>query len=335
MRGLLALVLLLGWSPPSGAAGLFEENDIIEIRLTGPLNALFRDTEQREEQPFLLNVEGVDIPVKVRVRGKSRARLCDFPPLRLNFAGGEALQTVFAGQQTLKLVTHCRNDKGRSENTLEEYAAYRIFNLLSDYSYRVRLLHISYDDTGLERDTDALPQYGFIIEPKQHLPARTGGEWARIPGVKMSWIDDSQAALVFVFQYLIGNTDWSLVPAEGEDACCHNGDLLKIDTGLYLVPYDFDLSGLVSANYAKPDASLRLKNVRQRLYRGYCIDKDALAGAIHIVNSKQAEILGVLKQLPGYTDKMAAKSGAYLERFFELAENENKLLKSFEKKCLD
>lgn len=335
MRWLLALVLLLGWSLPSAAAGLFEENDIIEIRLTGPLNSIFRDTEQREEQSFLLNVEGVDIPVKVRIRGKSRARVCDFPPLRLNFPGNDPQTTVFEGQQTLKLVTHCRNDKGRIENTVEEYAAYRIFNLLSDYSYRAHLLHISYEDTGQERDTGALPQYGFIIEPKQHLPARTGGEWAQIPGVKMSWIDDGQAALVFVFQYLIGNTDWSLVPAEGEDACCHNGDLLKIGSDLYLVPYDFDLSGLVNANYAKPDASLRLKNVRQRLYRGYCIDHEALVGAIHTVKSKQAEILGVLKELPGYTEKMAEKSSAYLERFFELAENENKLLKSFEKKCLD
>jgi hypothetical protein len=241
---------------------------------------------------------------------------------------------VFEGQQTLKLVTDCRNDNERSANVLEEYAAYRIFNLLSDYSYRVRLLRISYEDPEAGPDAHASPQYGFVIEPRQHLPARTGGEWARVPGVKMSWIEDHQAALVFVFQYLIGNTDWSLVPAEGEDACCHNGDLLKIDSELYLVPYDFDLSGLVNANYAKPDASLRLKNVRQRLYRGYCIDNEALASAIDTVKSKQAEILGVLKELPDYSDKLAAKSIAYLERFFELAENENTLLNSFEKKCL-
>ncbi len=334
MRWLLFLLAWLGCCPPCNAAELFAENEIIEVRLKGPLNSVLKDTQQRSEQPFLLGVDGVDIPVMVRVRGKSRARVCEFPPLRLSFSGSQLRHTVFDGQRELKLVTHCREYGGLGDNVLEEYAAYRIFNLLSDFSYRVRLLRISYEDTGPKADSHVMPQYGFVIEPGNQVAARTGGEWAKVSGVKMSWIEEDQAALVFAFQYLVGNTDWSLVVAEGEQECCHNSGLLMFESRYYLVPYDFDLSGLVNAKYARPDTSLRINNVRQRLYRGYCIDSEAVARAIHTVKSKRPEILGVMQELPGYTGKPALRSTEYLEQFFELAENENKLLKSFEKKCL-
>jgi len=334
MKWLFALLVMLTWCSQSSAAVLFEGDEVIEIRLTGPLHSVFEDTVKREERPFLLNVDGVDIPLKVRIRGKSRTHVCGFPPLQLNFTGSDTRQTQFEGQQKLKLVTHCRDDNGRSMNVLEEYAAYRILNLLSDYSYRVRLLRISYEDTGRKLHADEQNQYGFVIEPKQQLQARSGGEWAQIPGVRMSRVEENQAALVFVFQYLIGNTDWSLVLADGEDACCHNGDLLEIDSELYLVPYDFDLAGLVNASYAKPDQSLRLKSVRQRRYRGYCIGHEALGRAVRLVKSKQAEILGVLKELPDHPDKLAVSSTKYLGEFFELAENETKLINTFEKLCL-
>ena len=116
------------------------------------------------------------------MRGKSRARICSFPPLRLNFTGSKTEHTVFEGQGKLKLVTHCRGGKGGNTSVLEEYAVYRMFNLLSEYGLRVRLLHISYEAPG----ADAIQQYGFIIEPKKQLLARTGGEWAKLPGVRLS-----------------------------------------------------------------------------------------------------------------------------------------------------
>jgi hypothetical protein len=333
MKFVSALIILLVWSPQSGAAVLFEENTVIEVQLTGPLHSVIGDGVQREELPFLMTVSGANIPVKVKMRGKSRARICKFPPLRLKFSGSDTQQSVFEGQKKLKLVTHCGKGKGGNVNVLEEYAAYRIFNLLSDYSFRVRLLHIRYEDTG--QDSEANEQYGFVIEPRQQLQTRTEGEWVQLPGVKLSRLKDQQAALVYVFQYLIGNTDWSLVTAEGDDTCCHNIDLLEMDSELHLVPYDFDLSGLVNAAYAKPDASLRLKNVRQRRYRGYCMDKQSLTSAIRQIKSKRADILQVLEELPDSADKAEARSVKYVSRFFEMAENETKLIKSFEKSCLD
>lgn len=334
MKNFPMLLILLAWCSPVAASALFEGNTVIEIQLNGPLKSVINDEVNRQEQPFLMEVDGVKIPVKVKMRGKSRARVCRFPPLRLNFTGSDTRQTVFEGQEELKLVTHCRDDKGRSMNVLEEYAAYRILNLLTDYSYRVRLLRIHYLDTGGDPDTAPIPEYGFVIEPESDVLARTTGEWAHLTGVKLSKLEENQAALVYVFQYLIGNTDWSLVMADGDDTCCHNIDLLEADSRLYLVPYDFDLSGLVNASYAKPDASLRLKNVRQRRYRGYCINPDAVRNALQLVRSKRTEIMGVLEDLPDYEDKAASKSVKYLDKFFESAEDESRMMETVERWCL-
>jgi len=332
--GPLVFVILLSVTFPCGAAALFEDDEVLEMTLTGPLDSVLDDTVQRREQPFVLHVGGADISILARVRGNSRARVCRFPPLRLNFTGSEVRQTVFEGQKKLKLVSLCREGERGRLDVLDEFAAYRIFNVLSDISYRVRLFHITYVDTDGRSKLGNQPSWGFVIEPGEQLAERAGGEWARLPGVKMSQVAESQAALVFVFQYLIGNTDWSFLTADGDDACCHNGDLLIINHKLNYVPYDFDLAGLVNAAYAKPDASLRLRSVTKRRYRGYCLSQEALRGAIQTVKSKKEDILGVLTEIPGYTGKEVEDTTDYLGGFFELAQDEEKLLKTFERACL-
>jgi hypothetical protein len=118
---------------------------------------------------------------------------------------------------------------------------------------------------------------------------------------------EHQAAHVFVLEYLIGTTDWSFALADGDDACCHNGDLLKINGKLNYVPYDFDLAGLINAAYTKPDSSIRIRKVTSRLYRGYCLSPEALQDAIQIIKSKRDDIFAVLGGTPGYSGKDAEK----------------------------
>jgi len=330
----IVFVVLLNVTFSCGAAALFEGDDVLEVTLTGPLDSVLDDKVQRREQPFVLRVGDADISILARVRGNSRARVCRFPPLRLNFTGSEVRETVFEGQKKLKLVLLCREGERGRMDVLEEFAAYRIFNMLSDISYKVRLLHITYLDTDRRSKLESQASWGFVIEPGEQLAERAGGEWAQLPGVKMSQVAESQAALVFVFQYLIGNTDWSFLTADGDDACCHNGDLLIINNKLNYVPYDFDLAGLVNAAYAKPDPSLRLRSVTRRRYRGYCVSQEALRSAIQIVKSKREDILDVLTEIPGFTGKEIEDTTEYLDGFFELAQDEEKLLKTFERACL-
>ena len=196
------------------------------------------------------------------------------------------------------------------------------------------MLHITYRDTNERRKDEVLTRYGFLIESQAELAKRIGGHPAKVTGVSLRSLDEDQAAAVYIFQYLIGNTDWSLAKADDDDVCRHNGDILDIEAKRFYVPYDFDLAGLVNAKYAYSDPALPIRKVTQRMYRGYCTSRNALQSALGIIKTRQVDILGVLSEMPGLPEDERAKSVAYLNSFFARAQDEEKMLQSFERRCL-
>ena len=330
---LLALVLL-ALAYPVNASTLFEDDAVLAINLTGPFSTLIEAKESREELPFVLSADGVEHQIKLRVRGQSRLRVCDAPPLRLKFVKSSTKDTVFAGQHKLKLVTHCHDSDRAQTNILQEYSAYKMFSVISDVGYKVRLVSINYIDTEKRLKSDSIVRYGFLIESAPELADRIGGQRVKIPAVTLGSLDNQQAAEVFVFHYMIGNTDWSLVAAEGSEECCHNTHLFDIDSQRFIVPYDFDLSGLVNARYARPDPSLGTKRVTVRRYRGYCISPDALSDATSAIAERRDDILDVIRQVPGLVEKDIKTMDKYLNQFFDKANDVDKLVKSFERRCL-
>ncbi len=333
-RQLLILALLALYWTTAHPATLFEDDSLLEFELVGPIFSLIQPREKDEEVPFKLLLNGEEYPVMVRLRGQSRLRICKFPPLRLRFAAGEPVPEPFAGIEKLRLVTHCENNDKGDLNVLEEYAAYRLFALLSDVSYRVRPMRITYTDTDGQLSENASLRYAFAVEPMQLLETRAGGTALEVKGLSVARLNLEQAGIVFVYQYMIGNTDWSFVMADEDDACCHNGDLLEIGNSIYYVPYDFDLAGIVNASYAKPDPSLRLKNVRQRRYRGYCIDPGSVGAALRSVKAKEPEIMQAVDAIPALSDRDRASMSEYLAQFFKKAQHEDKLLRLYEKQCI-
>jgi len=330
----LAAILTL---PPAAvpATPLFDDDAPLAAELAGPLAALMHEATERRELPFLLRTGDTELAIKVRLRGKSRLRVCEFLNMRLNFRQGDTAGTPFAGQDKLKLVVPCHLAERDEKNLLEEYAAYRIFNLMSAASYRVRLLQLTYNDGDAPAAAGARPWYAFVIESDEELASRLGGRASDLPDVALAWLDARQAALVYVFQYLIGNTDWSLVRANEERSCCHNGTLIETDDKILYVPYDFDLSGLVDAPYAFPAPDLRLRSVTQRRYRGFCTDHAVIADALDAALAQRQPTADVIAALPALSDKDKAARIGYLDQFFAAAGNEHKLLRQFERRCLD
>jgi hypothetical protein len=327
--------IFAGWlifSLQALASDLFESDKVIEVKLTGPLNTLIRKKQNEQPYPFTIQEDGVDFQITIFARGNSRKELCVFPPLKLHFDTLTPPESAFYAQQDLKLVSHCNKSQSAQSNTLKEYAAYQFFSELSDAAYRVRLLHIDYADTTGKRSTQ---KWAYNIDPPAAGANRFGGDRVKLPALCLTRLDDQQEALVYVFQYLIGNTDWSMVSADNSENCCHNGKLIEKNQKLLYVPYDFDLSGLVNAGYAHPAGSLPIKRVTQRLYRGFCMDQPTLRSAIVQVRSRQADFKRIVDQLPVISKSERTKMHRFLDRFFKKASNEDKMLKSFEKRCLD
>jgi hypothetical protein len=315
------------------AGELFDDDTVLEATLSGPLSDLVAAGAARTEYPFVLVVDGTEIPVKVRVRGNSRLRVCAFPPLRLNFSAETAAGSPFEGQDKLKLVTHCSDKRRDAGNVFDEYLAYRLFERISQTSYRTRILRLSYSDSsrpGAPTET----RDAFLIESDEQLAKRLGTAVSGVPGVYLSKLDEQQAARVYVFQFLVGNTDWSLVAADTDDECCHNIDLFERDGRILPVPYDFDLSGLVDASYAKPDPGLKISSVRVRRYRGYCLSTDALENALQEIRALEPDLLQMAAEVPAANDDDRQRRPDYLGEFFAEAADGERLLQRFEKRCL-
>jgi len=326
------LVALLAAFATADASPLFDDSSVLDVTLEGPLAALFEDPESLQYRPFELRVGEERLDVEVRLRGHSRRRVCDFPPLRIKLGGNAPAGSVFADQDGVKLVSHCRNGDRGEQDLLEEYLAYRILNLLTERSFRVRLLKVEYLDPSGDLHKAASPRFGFVIEPIEQLAARLGGTVARLPGLPKARHDREQAALVYVFQYLVGNTDWSLALADYDDGCCHNHKLIDAGERVYLVPYDFDLSGVVNARYAFPQRDLPIKKVTQRLYQGACTDRDILLTALRSVLERRDELLSLVDQTPGLDASNVRRMRKYLDAFFR--KGESKLMRIFERDCI-
>lgn len=334
-RGRFSIACLLALVLPAQASHLplFDDHAVLDVTLSGPVERVIEDKSGSEEHDFTLSIDGREQDLEIRIRGQSRIELCDFPPLRLDFPRKRNDEGVFAGQNKLKLVTHCSSSGRSQESMLREYLAYRMLNLLTEASYDVRLLRITYAETE-RRGSSREPRYAFVVESAENLAHRIGGAPMETSGVAKPLLDQQQLATVNLFQYLIGNVDWSLAAAVAGEACCHNGDLFYIKGRYVVVPYDFDLSLLVDARYDMANSSKRLQTLRYRKHVGYCMDRDTLEAALEDIVAKREAMMAVIESLPEVDQGQLKRTVKFLDEFFEEADKESKFLKRFERDCL-
>ena len=308
----------------SGIAPLFASHAPLEVTIEAPLTTLMDERPEDEYLEGSFSYAGDDgsehtFDLKIRTRGNFRrqTKICNFAPIRLNFRKKQLADTIFAGQDKLKLVTHCQRNKPIYEQfVLSEYLAYRIFQVMTDKSFGVRLLHINYIDT--ERDS-SMTKYGFVIEDDDDVADRNGMKSMNIGDVTYDDLDPQQQNLVYVFQYMIGNTDFSLINGPEFSNCCHNSRLLSANDGppFTPLPYDFDFSGLVKATYAKPNKRFGLASVRSRLYRGNCGNNDLLPESFRRFLEKKDAVYAIVDELDMITAKSRRSVIRYLNSFYD------------------
>lgn len=361
LRVILAPVMLvaliataLAQAPPatSGShapvAPLFTSHEPLTFTIEAPLSTIFKDRGtdrvERDSKVILPGSDGqvVTLDIDIRTRGKSRAnrRICEFPPLRLDFdTAGRG--TVFEGQNALKLVVHCQDGRAEYEQyVLQEYLVYRMYNLLTDHSFRARLARVTYVDTDGKRDP--VTRYAFLLEDVDDLAARNRVKAVRIEAVPPQLGDPGSVALVAVFQYLVGNPDWSLFSVEpGEDACCHNTVPIGAVSGpMFSVPYDFDVSGIVNTRYADrlfgpEQRNMGIRRVRERAYRGFCASADHLPAIFALFNQKRDAIYALYREQPGLHPEVVKETVEYLDAFYETINDPAKRAREIERRCIE
>jgi hypothetical protein len=298
---------------------LFATSDPIHINIRAPVTQLARNREGTGAiSGTLTDPTGQALPVSLQLRGITRrtADVCDFPPLRVDFTAPPPATSPFVHQSKLKLVTHCRSAAGFQQYVLLEYAIYRMANVLSPRSFRVRLANIDYVDASGRPITSRI---GYFIEDLRDVAKRNGMKEAhapsRIPATDLSPADAARYAL---FQHMIANHDWSMRAGPAGEDCCHNAKLIGVTAPGMAVPvlYDFDFSGLVGAPYATPPDELHLSSVRQRMYRGYCAHTAEALAAARQFREARPQLIAAITSTPGLDARTQQRAIAFLDPFF-------------------
>ncbi|MGI8931000.1 MAG: hypothetical protein ACR2FK_01265 [Sphingomicrobium sp.] len=305
------------------ATPLFADDAPIRLAIQGPLSEIARSAETSSvPRDGTLALPGTAETHLIRLtpRGITRRKseTCRFPPLRVEFPQNPGLGSLFAGQRRLKLVTHCQPSEGFQQYLLLEYSAYRIFNLIDPTSFRVRLSSIDYAESGGRKSFNRL---GFFIEDLDDAARRNAFHDANV-GVRIlvPELEPRQSARVAMFEYMIGNLDWSMRAGPEGDECCHNVRLLTAAPGRppYIpLAYDFDYSGLVNAPYAVPPEGFKISSVRSRVYRGYCRHNAQALAAAAAIRARRPAIEALYGSIPQLSERSRARALAYLAGFFD------------------
>lgn len=318
------------------AAPLFQSHDPIRMTLTTDIDWLRderNDSVEVDGTLTFIDMDGSETmkPVEVRTRGNFRrdAKNCNFPPLRLDVPTRQMEGTYFEGQDKLKLVTPCHDGRDSYQNYIfDEYLAYRTLLTITPYGFRVRLVEITYVD--INDDYESRTKTAFLIEDEDQMAARNNATMVEATQFHPSRMEPTREVTTAMFNYMIANSDWSPV-------FFHNSKMIRTQEGHYLsIPYDFDWSGVVNARYAAPDPKLDIRNVRQRLYRGFCRPELVHASAVAVFRDTREEVRALYEGFAtlGYEDfdeDDAKNALEYYEDFYEVVDD----AEEFEDEILD
>jgi hypothetical protein len=328
---ILSCFLLLLFSKSQAQQGLFDSDEVLPIKLKGSLRGLLNDRSAIPKNfPLVLSVKKEDssqleILVQIKTRGHFR-RLkenCSYPPLLIQFPKeGPHLLSVFKEQKKLKLVMPCSGD----EYVIREWLVYKLYNLVTPKSFRARLVQVTLEDEKSKKT--GTPFYGLLLEEEKQM-AKRNTMMAVERKLKPQQIQSDAFLTMAVFQYLIGNTDWSIQYLQNIKLLAQ--DSLAVPVA---VPYDFDHAGIVNAPYAHPAEELQMSSTRERRYRGYCMsDLKAFESVIALYNRLKNEIYNLYSNCSLLDAKYKMSTTRFLDEFFSAINNPKTWQKDFAYPC--
>lgn len=332
----LIITFLLIWllmpgnvqSQQAGDSGLFANNDLLAITLKTDLKKLINAKTEPEYQDGEMTMNGKTYPIRLKARGNNRLETCSFPPVTLDFSKAEFDDPSYDQLDKLKLVNSCKMMEEYEQYILREYLIYRSYQLFTDKSFKVKLLRIDYEDTREKIST--VTRYGFVIEDEYMLASRLNGVIIKKEGIRDQASHRETMVMMSIFMYMIGNTDWNL-------PTLLNLKLLKLSEVSeplpYAIPYDFDYTGMVNAEYAVPSPILGIETLRQRLFWGKCYSEGELRAGVNTFLSRRQELYDLYTSFSYFDKASLDESVAFLDSFYKIIEDEKQWKQVFMKEC--
>ena len=316
----------------SAKGKLFNSEEILHIKLTANLNALFKDrSDNSSYHPLLMqyldndsNLVSINLRAKTRGHFRKDKRNCKMPPILLDFPEGKEIKnTLFENQKKLKLVVPCQGD----DYVIREWLVYKVYNLLSKNSFKARLALVDFDDSLNPKKSET--HYCFLIEDEKQMAERNDCFVWKRKMLDMRNTNINEFRKMAVFEYMIGNTDWGVRYLQNIVLITEDSLMVPIT-----VPYDFDHAGIVDASYAAPAPELDLSSIRERLYRGFCEkDMNNFKKTFELYDSLKNDIYNIFTNCTLLNSKYIKFVTNYLDDFYKTIDNSKSAESEFGKPC--
>jgi hypothetical protein len=323
-----------GVNTVSKSYGMFQDEDILDVTLRFDMTTYLRkkpkDDFLKAEMTIVRGqTDTLKRDIRLKTRGEFRNSYCSLAPIELNFKKVSFGYSDLDSIKKIKLVNQCSWGNASESYILREYLVYKMFSVLTDSSYKVRLLRITMIDS--EKGRKPITQYGFFIEPDDRLAKRLNLVELKTARLTQKYIFPDVMDRISIFNYMIGNYDWS-VPGP------HNIRIFKAymtNTQLGVaIPYDFDWTGVVNASYALPAENVGTETVRERLFLGICRSEDVFRARLNDFARHKDDFYKIINDFPYLKPREKADVINYLDQFFnQLAGNRNNIINTFRNSC--
>lgn len=302
---------------------LFDSDEILEVNMKFSIKSLIKDTNDSTFiDSFLIykTPEGTldTLEVGLRARGNFRKEHCYYPPIRMKLKKQEGKGNLFDGSRNLKVVFPCTIAKNADSYIVKEFLCYRFYEQVSQYTFQTRMIRINFVNED-DRKGEMNSLLGFLIEDDDKVADRFDGEILENKRIAGMVLEDSSAIRHDLFQFMIGNTDWSSLYQ-------HNMKILKLDAKTVVpLAYDFDMTGMVMPPYAQVSSLVDIKNVSDRLFRGFCRDEEMMTSIRNEFLAKEDLIYGEIERQAFLLPPNEVRfMNNYLKEFFDILKDDKR-----------
>jgi len=313
--------------------GIFQNDVAIEAILTFDFKVFKKEWESELEIPATFEIvteegDSIEKSVKIKTRGGYRKAHCQYPPIRINFSKADFELPGWEDLRKVKLVRKCKSSSMYNQLIIREWLVYRMYNLFTDKGYKTCLLHLTMKDA--QENKKPIESYAFLIEETDELAIRMNSKEVELKRVHPNQFDGVQMNTVSVFQYMIGNLDWSAPMMHNVKTFRPDGEGMQWHIP---VPYDFDFSGIVNATYASPPPELGVETVRTRVFRGFCRPPDEYKEVFEIFRDRESDIFALIDNCQYLVKSSKKDMTNYVRQFYNILGNESQIQREIFDSC--